>query len=133
MNNRTIYIYRPKNLDRRLWRYMSFLKFVDLVQRRCLWFSRLDQFQDPYEGFLPEIISRLSGGEPSMVQPDFTYEGWRKMACANSWYMSDYESAAMWDLYSNEGGVAVTSRVSRLEQSFSPDFNGGTWGCTATQ
>jgi hypothetical protein len=128
MNNQTIYIYRPKNLDRRLWRYMSFLKFVDLLQRRCLWFTRLDQFQDPYEGFLPEIISGRSGGEPRTVQPDFAYDSWRKTACANSWYMSDYESAAMWDLYSKDGGVAVTSRVSRLEQSFPPDFDSGAWG-----
>ena len=128
MNNQTIYIYRPKNLDRRLWRYMSFLKFVDLLQRRCLWFTRLDQFQDPYEGFLPEIISGRSCGEPRTVQPDFAYDSWRKTACANSWYMSDYESAAMWDLYSKDGGVAVTSRVSRLEQSFPPDFDSGAWG-----
>jgi hypothetical protein len=42
--------------------------------------------------------------------------------------MSDYESAAMWDLYSKDGGVAVTSRVSRLEQSFPPDFDSGAWG-----
>jgi hypothetical protein len=128
MNNQTIYIYRPKNLDRRLWRYMSFLKFVDLLQRRCLWFTRLDQFQDPYEGFLPAIISGRSCGEPRTVQPDFAYDSWRKTACANSWYMSDYESAAMWDLYSKDGGVAVTSRVSRLEQSFPPDFDSGAWG-----
>lgn len=128
MSNQAIHIYRPKNLDRRLWRYMGFLKFVDLLQRRCLWFTRLDQFKDPYEGFLPEIISRLSAGESRSVQPDFTYDSWRKTACANCWYMSDYESAAMWDLYSRDLGVAVTSRVSRLEHCFPAEFDSGSWG-----
>jgi hypothetical protein len=45
--------------------------------------------------------------------------------------MSDYESAAMWDLYSREGGIAITSRVSRLEQCFPSDFEaalGGLYG-----
>jgi hypothetical protein len=128
MNNQAIYIYKPKNVDRRLWRYTSFLKCVDLLQRRCLWFTRLDQFQDPYEGYLPGIISGSSTGEGRTVQPDFAYESWRKTACANCWYMSDYESAAMWELYSKDGGVAVTSRVSRLEQCFPPNYDSGTWG-----
>jgi DUF2971 family protein len=123
-----ISIYRPLNVDRSLWRYMSFLKVVDLLQRRSLWFTRLDYFQDPYEGFLPEIITRLSTGENSTVFQQFQYENWRKMACANCWYMSDYESAAMWDLYSKDGGIAITSRVSRLEQCFPLDLDVGSFG-----
>jgi Protein of unknown function (DUF2971) len=101
---------------------------VDLVQRSCLWFTRLDRFQDPYEGFLPEIITRLADGSDRTEFSQFQYDNWRKMACANCWYMSDYESAAMWDLYSKDGGVAITTHVSRLEESIAPEFDPGGWG-----
>jgi hypothetical protein len=107
---------------------MSFVKFVDLLQRSCLWFTRLDRFQDPYEGFLPEIITRLANGTDRTEFSQFKYDNWRKMACANCWYMSDYESAAMWDLYSKDGGVAISTLISRLEQSIRPEFDPGSWG-----
>lgn len=33
-----------------LWRYMDFARFIDLLERRVLWFPRADQFDDPLEG-----------------------------------------------------------------------------------
>lgn len=86
--NPKAHIFKPLNVDRRLWRYMSLLKFVDLLQRSCLWFTRLDRFQDPYEGFLPEIITRLANGKDRTEFSQFQYDNWRKAACANCWYMS---------------------------------------------
>ncbi|MGJ5813665.1 DUF2971 domain-containing protein [Paludibaculum fermentans] len=128
MTNPHISIYKPQNIDKRLWRYMSLQKFMDLLQRSCLWFTRLDHFHDPYEGFLPEIITRLANDKERPEFAQFQYDPWRKRACANCWYMSDYESAAMWDLYSKEGGIAITSHVSRLGPSIAPEFDSAGWG-----
>src|ERR1700681_894935 len=36
--------------DTVLWRYSNFAKFRDLIERRKLWFSRADKFEDPLEG-----------------------------------------------------------------------------------
>lgn len=120
-----IFIFKPANVDRQLWRYMNVLKFVDLLQRSCLWFTRLDRFQDPYEGFLPTIITPIANGTDRIEFLQFEYDNWRKKACANCWFMSDYESAAMWDIYGKNGGVAITSHVSCLEQSIDPVFDPG--------
>ena len=38
----------PKD-DAVLWRYMDFTKFVDLLDKRALWFARVDTFKDPFE------------------------------------------------------------------------------------
>jgi hypothetical protein len=35
-----------------LWRYMSFVKLASLLETRSLWFSRVDLFDDPFEGSL---------------------------------------------------------------------------------
>jgi hypothetical protein len=36
--------------DTILWRYLSFVKLVDLLERHRLWFARVDTFEDPLEG-----------------------------------------------------------------------------------
>jgi hypothetical protein len=130
MTERKVWINSPDGPDHQLWRYMDFLKFVDLLQRRALWFTRLDQLLDLYEGsltkptveFLAEVRSRT--GSRAGVQ----HEKFRKVRCVNCWHMNDYESAAMWELYSKNAGVAIRSRISRLEPCFPPEVTGGSWG-----
>src|SRR5580692_9156866 len=39
----------PKQLTRTLWRYMSFAKFVWLLQNKRLWLARADTLNDPWE------------------------------------------------------------------------------------
>jgi hypothetical protein len=120
----------PGGIDVKLWRYMDFLKLVDLLQRRALWFARLDQLRDAHEGLLPKSVrSALSVlSVESAAYGRFAYEPWRKQGCVNCWHMSEYESAAMWDLYAVRGGIAVCSHVSRLKAAVSPDYEPGSWG-----
>ena len=59
---------------------------------------------------------------------DFTYERWRQIACANCWYLSEHESAAMWDIYSKENGVAICSSISSIERAIPSAFDLGSWG-----
>lgn len=46
----------PKETDF-LWRYMSFEKFVSLLSEESLFFSRVDKFEDPFEGFIPPSVT----------------------------------------------------------------------------
>ena len=34
-----------------LWRYMDFMKYVSLLDRKALFFGRVDKLGDPFEGF----------------------------------------------------------------------------------
>ena len=48
--------------DKRLWRYMSFPKFISLLHRSALYFTRADHFQDKYEGAYPLLdLKKLTG------------------------------------------------------------------------
>ena len=46
--------YNLKNLDGEtiIWRYMDIIKFLDLIQTQQLYFSNIENFNDPYEGFV---------------------------------------------------------------------------------
>lgn len=46
---------QPECEEARVWRYMDFTKFVSFIESRCLYFTRADNFDDPFEGSLPKM------------------------------------------------------------------------------
>lgn len=52
-----------------LWRYMSFAKWVDMLARGTLWFTRVDTFEDPYEGIVP-ASDRQALAQRRVLKPD---------------------------------------------------------------
>ncbi|MGC9968987.1 MAG: DUF2971 domain-containing protein [Bryobacteraceae bacterium] len=99
---------------------MDFLKFADLLERRVLWFSRLDKLEDPREGRLTsgtkELIRReVPGVGERMIH---TIEHLRSSIFVNCWHASKGESAAMWRLYSPTGyAIAIGSSIGRLRKA----------------
>ena len=104
----------PENKDTKIWRYMDITKFLSLLDLEQLYFTRIDKFNDPFEGALPRpFIERLS----SVVVPAFG--SLRKHHAVNCWHMNDYESDAMWKLYlKSDEGIAVQSTVRRFTNCF---------------
>lgn len=106
-----------------LWRYMDFVKFVDMVENKRLWFSRLDQLEDPLEG--SHTDAELSGirkniGEKRAKQLIDVFRSARREVYVNCWRSGVSESLAMWGLYAKGSAVvAVKSTVGRLKQSVS--------------
>jgi hypothetical protein len=112
---------------------MDFAKFVDLLEARHLWFARLDKLPDTFEGSLPpaslsfsEAIRReigfpdLSDDEAcrrSKVWAKETYIYNQLTSYVNCWHMNEYESMAMWSIYSNRG-VAVRSSFAQFCRCF---------------
>ncbi len=90
-----------------IWRYMSFAKFVWLIAREALYFSRLDQHDDWWEGLIPKSWN--------LEHQKYI----RFNAYINSWHMNGSESDAMWKLYGNQAGetIAIKSTVGRLIKS----------------
>jgi hypothetical protein len=126
--------------DATLWRYMDFVKFIDLLDRRALYFARADQMEDPWEGSLGprgeeasmEAIARGFSSElasnPSAV--DAVREDYRRFRATykkriflSCWVSSDVESAAMWSIYTGRDGlgVAVETTFGRFEEALPKD------------
>jgi hypothetical protein len=120
--------------DAPLWRYMDFTKFLSILQKRQLFFSRVDRFEDPFEGSYPEPMIREAKDFkeiPQQSQAHFAERmdthmraearKLRTFAFANCWHENRHESAAMWRLYlESHEGIAVRSTFTRLRDCFSP-------------
>jgi hypothetical protein len=94
---------RPENENTKIWRYMDCLKFISLLQRG-LFFVIVRALDDPYEATMPKCnqteIRNDDRDAPPPVIIEAELERLRRTALINSWHINDYESAAMWDLYS---------------------------------
>ncbi len=108
-----------------LWRYLDFTKFVSLLDRNALFFARADRLGDPFEGSyskLNKVLRPAIYGDslpPATIQAfsNFTKEA-RRFTLVNCWHCSDYESAAMWKLYSRErDGIAIKTDFKAMKDS----------------
>lgn len=102
-------------MNSRIWRYLYLGKFVHLITNRTLHFTRIDQFKDKFEGSYP--LKNLKEWEQQYLGVG-DFQNWRKFACVSCWYESDFESAALWELYGINGhGLAISSTKKKLQDS----------------
>jgi len=111
---------KPNN-DVKIWRYMDFEKFEDLLESKCLHFCRGDIFRknDTFEGsYLPSEL--LKSVDRSIAQ-QFTNQirACEPPVTVNCWHINEHESMAMWSLYSDKHkGIAIQSTFNRLVDAF---------------
>jgi hypothetical protein len=85
----------------KVWRYMSFGRFVWMLKRKALWMSRVDQLDDAWEGV-------LGAGKGPVERRIFV----------NCWTAQNSESHAMWSIYcTSKEGVAIQTTLSKLRRS----------------
>ncbi|MFC7213705.1 DUF2971 domain-containing protein [Saliphagus sp. GCM10025334] len=110
---------QPKS-DEKIWRYRSLGQFVTLLDREKLWFSRSDNFDDPYEGSVPPMNihdRRSKYDEGTQAALSDTYRSFRLLTYLNCWHMNNHESDAMWRLYTDGRGVAIISTPESVKKS----------------
>jgi len=111
--------------ETKIWRYLDFVKFVSLLDKKALFFCRADMLGDPFEGSFSKANVRLrpmvykGDSEIDLKQYSLTLKEIPRFTIINCWNISPHESAALWSLYSRTGqGIAIQSTVNRLEQCF---------------
>ena len=103
----------PPPDDAVLWRYMDFTKFVSLLDKGALFFARADKLGDPFEGYIPNAIRAKAReffeGHRDRYQTMLkSIKESARFMLISCWHESDYESAAMWKLYSkDDNGIAI--------------------------
>jgi hypothetical protein len=98
--------------SQRIWRYMDFSKYADMVTTSELHFARADKLEDPYDcsfmQFLGEQYKQISSENPQgrewMRQVNTFHRLFVYVSC---WHISDVESAALWWLYSENKGETI--------------------------
>jgi hypothetical protein len=109
----------PSDPSTIVWKYLDLSKFVDLLLYQKLFMSRSDKFEDQYEGTFSEPtfeeIRKLS-----LDNPDFLdyYKTHRKNVVISSWHINEYESFAMWQIFTQKSeGLAIQSTLGRLQEA----------------
>ena len=122
--------FRTPSIDATLWRYIDFIKFVSLLDKEALFFSRLDRLGDPFEGSVSRgtLVMRHLWLEDAGISPERIQETLESLTVqkgsmvrkflVNCWHENDGESEAMWKLYGGESGIAIKTTFEGLSQCF---------------
>lgn len=113
---------QPERLDGLVWRYVTLQKLISLLNSRCLHLSRLDFLNDPHEGAFPrqmidvrDSLYKSEGQLEYLPQHALRNQDSRTCCYVNCWALSDFESEALWRLYTGPAeGVAIRSTYSKL-------------------
>lgn len=123
---------KPENEHVYIWRYLDFAGFTSLLDKCALFFASAELLRkgDRFEGSFskanlelrPELYKDLGDENIAYIRKTFydTYKSkWSKEILINCWHLNEFESAAMWSLYSSNGrGVAIQSTFNGLKSSF---------------
>jgi len=87
--------------------------------------SRSDKFEDQYEGTFSEPtyeeIKKLAIDNPEFLN---YYKTHREKVVVSSWHINEYESFAMWQIFTqNSEGLAIQSTLGRLQKALLPEQN----------
>lgn len=112
-----------KSGRQKIYRYMNFTKFCDLIFKQKLYFSRADCQNDNAEGQISKVDQLYRKYmHPESKDNELTLEDFQKMQkmfLINCWCKDSIESFAMWEIYAaNRDGIAIESTIDNLNESF---------------
>jgi len=128
--------YPPEDKNAKIWRYINFDHFQNMLKEESLYFSKATKFLDPYEGTLPEYNNsvRQTMYSPEQFSSTEQYERFisnmpdvmktvskieKENYIVNCWHLNEFESASMWHMYSNvKAGIAIQSTYEKIRKSF---------------
>lgn len=123
---------QPSPASCTIWRYLDFAKLVAMLEAGALYFSRVDQLKDPFEGSLSraeferwEGVARAAEEYPNRLPVEWRGHYFdilmqnarraRRSMFVNCWHQSESESEAMWRLYGRSGySIALKSTYATL-------------------
>lgn len=114
--------YYPENYRETLiWRYMDLDKFSKMLNSSTIWFSRVDKFDDLFEGSISELTNKIlkygSDVTPEMIKHFNKVQKWQQQwTYTTCWHNAPYENALMWRAYAPKGIVVKSKYYKLVEQ-----------------
>lgn len=128
------------NWEQDIWRYISVTQLLSILQNEALWFTRSDQFDDPFEGMLPQGNGGVNP-DSEVILPDHAIvrdygngdlgsywetknlrsklEANRRIAFVNCWHQKGHESDTMWRAHLDGSvGVVIKTTAGQLRDAF---------------
>lgn len=117
------------DLEKKIWRYMSFDKFESILNSSELYFASAEQFNDndDHEGAITEyeyesrkkFISKTSLNEEEksnyLKSLESAFSPLREYVKISCWHINEHENVAMWNYYQGKGkGIAIETTLKDL-------------------
>jgi hypothetical protein len=118
------------DLDKTVWRYVTFAKYISLMAYGAIWFSKLNILVDKEEGTMPAMPATEMQAQHLALKRHFesslheqfdnmvsrNVEDGREIIVVNCWFEDEHESKEMWAKYAGSDGVAIKSTVRALTE-----------------
>lgn len=130
------------NKNQNIFRYIEIEKLILLLTENAFPLSRMTLFNDPYEGSSPKRFIEIEKqrmktfigdkkpkdyreNKDAFVKNSMNLEyNWRKNYFISCWHANNYESEAMWRLYSNyHKGIAIQTDLNTLINEFPNEYD----------
>jgi hypothetical protein len=120
-----------------------------MLHRKSLFFVKANKLRDPYEGIIPQFNNVMISSEYDRMEEKKNsqsqeqsihpiqrlpqtmlqqFQLYRELVLINPWHYNEYESAAMWNLYSHENaGIAIQSTTRNLSECFKNNYEDTIW------
>ena len=115
---------------------MTLPKYISFIEKKEIWLSRADQFEDQREGRFPDemkdIIQRAYEGmkdAPGIVTDANDFADFlKKNTFISCWHKNTEENMVMWAIYGKScESVAIQTTAERFVSSFNPMTIPGNW------
>lgn len=123
-NHQPLPIVRNKQ---KIWRYLDFRKFKDLISNRTLYLCRIDRFSDKLEGISPHsckhAILERNGISDEKKQENIMlmekrFKNNRNCTFTSCWHINSEPSFEMWKNYSpNSSSVLIETKYVKLQNA----------------
>jgi hypothetical protein len=91
------------DLNKTVWRYLTFAKFISLLAYRAIWFSKLNSLIDKFEGSMPKPVEEQMTLEFQGLKKHFdpslhnqiddtnkrNVDSGRELTVVNCWFLAD--------------------------------------------
>jgi len=117
---------QPQDINGKVWRYMDLPKFISLLYTKSLFFSLPSSFNDPYEGKSSKTyIDQLKKECKNFVHYTLSTMNFNNDTFINCWHYNNYESEAMWKVFSNsKNSISIQSNYNNLINSIPENIEG---------
>lgn len=121
MIKRHSYVQNAFSDDAMIWKYYKLPRFLDLIETRKLFFTRVDTFSDPNE--FPITAKDAQAFHMNIGDYKNEFERIKRQTYVNCWRIDANESFGMWSAYSDlETGIAIKTQAGKLIAAYTERY-----------
>ncbi|WBW95824.1 hypothetical protein [Oceanirhabdus sp. W0125-5] len=111
--------YLSISMDKKICRYMDFIKFMNLLHYEELFFARADKFEDALEGKIPDCYFNRYSKEQKLSYEEAlkVFNKDKVKTFISCWNVFEEESYGLWKIYGGENGMAILTTLEKFKDA----------------